>query len=429
MSAGVPVNAITSATAPASGARRTLLTACGAHVLHDGYADLLYVLLPLWRAEFVLGYAAIGLLRAMYACTMAGFQVPASLLAERLGDRVVLVLGTALAGAGFLVAGMSGGFFMLSVALVIGGLGASVQHPLASNLVAHAYADRRAREALGTYNFSGDLGKMLLPALTAWLLTMMPWRSGALVLGALGFVAAALLALFLPRRSSPSAAPSDPATAAPAPETGAAAAIPMPGGGFRWLLTIGVIDSATRMAFLTFLPFLLQAKGADLPTIGVALTLVFAGGAAGKFVCGFLGARVGVLTTICLTEGLTALSILLLLPLPLAGSLALLPVVGSGVERHVIRSLRHGARAGPGGETRAGVRHFLHRHDRRRGALADRLRRVQRQRRHPHDDGAHRLPGAAHSAADPAAAAVARKRRPAVRGLNRRRSYSPPRRR
>ena len=56
--------------------RRTMAVACGAHVLHDGFTDLLYVLLPLWQAEFGLGYAAIGLLRALYVGSMAGFQMP-----------------------------------------------------------------------------------------------------------------------------------------------------------------------------------------------------------------------------------------------------------------------------------------------------------------------------------------------------------------
>ena len=32
--------------------RRMMGVACGAHALHDGYTDLLYVLLPLWQAEF-----------------------------------------------------------------------------------------------------------------------------------------------------------------------------------------------------------------------------------------------------------------------------------------------------------------------------------------------------------------------------------------
>ena len=56
--------------------------------------------------------------------------------------------------------------------------------------------------------------------------------------------------------------------------------------GFRTLLAIGIADSATRMAFMTFLPFVLAAKGASLTTMGLALTLTFAGGAFGKLACG-----------------------------------------------------------------------------------------------------------------------------------------------
>jgi MFS transporter, FSR family, fosmidomycin resistance protein len=98
--------------------------------------------------------------------------------------------------------------------------------------------------------------------------------------------------------------------------------------GFPLLVAIGVVDSATRMGFLTFLPFLLRTKGAGVPEIGVALTLLFAGGAAGKLVCGFLGARLGVLPTVLLTEGATAAGILALLPLPIGAVLTLLPAIG-----------------------------------------------------------------------------------------------------
>jgi MFS family permease len=99
-------------------------------------------------------------------------------------------------------------------------------------------------------------------------------------------------------------------------------------GGFSLLLAIGVLDSGVRMGFLTFLPFLLQAKGASLPTIGLALALVFIGGAAGKFACGWLGARLGVLATVLLTEGGTAACILAIMVLPLAPALVLLPLLG-----------------------------------------------------------------------------------------------------
>src|SRR5438067_13850719 len=92
--------------------RRTMAVACGAHVLHDGYTDLLYVLLPLWQAQFGLGYAEVGLLRALYVGAMAGFQIPAGAIAQRFGGPLILGLGTALAGIGFLAAGASVGVAM-----------------------------------------------------------------------------------------------------------------------------------------------------------------------------------------------------------------------------------------------------------------------------------------------------------------------------
>src|SRR6476619_4542797 len=147
-----------------SAERRALGVACGAHALHDGYTDLVYVLLPIWQGEFGLGFAALGLMKTVFSGTMAGFQIPAGFLAERFGAAAILALGTALAGLGYILAGLSGGVVTLVVALFIGGLGASTQHPLASSLIAHAFSGTRSLKALGTYNFAGDIGKMTVPA-------------------------------------------------------------------------------------------------------------------------------------------------------------------------------------------------------------------------------------------------------------------------
>ena len=300
--------------------RRTLVTASGVHALHDGYTDLLYVLLPIWQAQFGLGYAEIGMLRALYVGAMAGLQLPAGLIAERLGGKVTLAAGTAVAAAGFLVAGIGDGFGALIVALLLAGVGASVQHPIGSSLVARAFEGDGSRAALGTYNFAGDLGKMALPAATAWLVTVAPWQSAMTMLAALGLVGAAAILALLPTAQAPTHA----AHAAGAPDRHASA----PRHGFPTLMAIGVIDSATRMGFLTFLPFLLTAKGASLPAVGVALALVFTGGAAGKLVCGWLGQHLGVLPSVLATETLTALGIVALLPLPLDACYVVLPVVG-----------------------------------------------------------------------------------------------------
>src|SRR5689334_24683365 len=81
--------------------RRAVGVACGAHALHDGYTDLVYVMLPIWQAEFGLGFAALGLMKTVFSGTLAGFQIPAGMLAERIGPPLVLALGTALAGIGY----------------------------------------------------------------------------------------------------------------------------------------------------------------------------------------------------------------------------------------------------------------------------------------------------------------------------------------
>ena len=303
--------------------RRAAGVACGAHALHDGYTDLIYVMLPLWQAEFGIGYAALGLLRTCYSGTMASLQIPSALLSERLGVPLVLAGGTALAGLGYLVAGASVGFWTLVIALLIGGMGSSTQHPLASALVARAFAGPRSLKALGTYNFAGDIGKMTVPAAASLLLVVMPWQPVVTLIGAAGFAVAAAVFLLTPRFAPEVAA--EPAKVADGEDTAPTTRSRI---GFPILLAIGMVDSATRMGFLIFLPFILIAKGATLPTVGLALTLVFAGGAAGKLVCAFIGARIGVIATVCLTEGLTTLGILALLPLPLEAALIVLPVIG-----------------------------------------------------------------------------------------------------
>ena len=361
--------------------RRTMAVACGAHVLHDGFTDLLYVLLPLWQAEFGLGYAAVGLLRALYVGSMASFQLPAGIIAERFGGPLILGLGTALAGIGYLAAGTSVGFGMLAGALILGGLGSGVQHPIAANLVSLAYSGSRSRTALARYNFSGDLGKMAFPAATAWLITLMPWRAATMAIGLVGLLAA--LAILVVRglpsyRGISKAASSQPPIATAAPRA----------RGFWLLLAIAMTDSATRMGFLTFLPFLLKMEGADMPTIGIALTLIFTGGAAGKLVCGWLGARLGVIRATFVTEGLTAAGILLLLPLPLIAGPDHVAVDRDGAQRHLVGALRYRARVGTCAKAPACFQHFLYRRRRRRRIGPGAVRSCQRPRRRADDDAA-----------------------------------------
>jgi MFS family permease len=304
-------------------ASAVLATVAAAHFLHDGFADVVYVLLPLWAAEFSLSFAQVGIIRTAYSGGMALFQIPAGLIAERTGERRVLVGGTLVTAAGFVLAGTAGGFLSLLLVLLAAGLGSGVQHPLASSIVSKTYETGGRRTALGTYNFSGDLGKVAVPAVVALLATVIGWRTAAGLYGAVGLGAALAIWALLSRLG---------VGTRPAPREAAEASTGSGWGirdarGFQALTLIGMIDNGTRSPFLTFLPFVLLAKGATMAGVGGAMALLFAGGAVGKFVCGVMAERVGIIRAVIVTEAMTTVGILAVLASPLhVAYVALVPL-------------------------------------------------------------------------------------------------------
>jgi len=304
--------------------RRALGVACTGHVLHDGYTDLTWVALPIWQAEFGLSYTAVGALRMIYTGTMAGLQIPAARVAERLGGGTVLALGTVLCGLCYLLAGAGEGFWWLVAVLFLGGLGAATQHPIGSALVTRTFTGARSLSAFGTYNFAGDVGKVLLPALAAALLLFMPWRPAYALLGLIGIAVAVPIFFLAPRLMPEQTTPE-----AGDPKLTEAEAGPAPSRlGYRILIAFGVAESVIRAALFVLLPFLLIAKGAAVGTAGVALTLVFLGGAFGKLTCAWVARRLGTVATIVLAQALTSAGTLAVLVLPLSSALVLLPVLG-----------------------------------------------------------------------------------------------------
>lgn len=294
---------------------RSLFAACLCHAMHDGYTDGLYAFLPVWQAQFGLSYAGLAAIRALYSGTMGGLQLPANRLLAGTGARAALVAATLIAAAGFLIMALPLGFAGLCVGLVVAGIGSSIQHPRGSTLVSDTYG-AAARQPLGIYNFAGDLGKASLPALAALLLPIIAWRPVLALMALLGIAVAAVLAWIapptLPRRKTQ--------TTHHGGRRGPWA--------FRILTAIGALDTATRMGYLLFLPFLIHGRGGSSATIGLALALLFIGGAFGKASGHWLSERLGVIGAVIATEAATALMIGVTLVTPLAATLMILPLLG-----------------------------------------------------------------------------------------------------
>jgi MFS family permease len=305
--------------------RAVLGAASSIHFLHDGFSETLYVFLPIWAREFNLTLAQVGLIRSAYTGAMSAFQIPAGFLAERWGERGLLAAGTLMTACGFIAAGWAGGFVSLLMLLLLAGLGSGVQHPLSSSIVSKAYEAGRLRTALGTYNFSGDVGKAGVAAGIGLAAGAIGWRAAGATYGVIGVVAALAIVPLLSRLGAGAIEVKSGTTAQAAAGGGWGI---RDGRGFSALCAIGMVDNATRTGFLTFMPFMLMSKELTVGGVGLAFSLVFIGGAAGKFVCGLVADRVGVIRTVVFTEAATAVLILVMVAAPLSVALAVLLPLG-----------------------------------------------------------------------------------------------------
>lgn len=303
---------------------RVVLGTCGVgHAVHDGFIDGVPMFLPIWTTAFDLSLSQAGLLSTFAVSVMAATQIPASLLAEKIGERTVLAAGTAAAGFAYLMASGATGYFSLILVMVVLGLGTGVQHPLGSSLVSVASSGSVRHTAIGIYNFTGDVGKVAIPASGAVMLVYFSWQKTSFLLGVFGVLTA--IALFI----ALGAVRTGLARTGGKKEKTCAKGWGITDSSGYWILSsIYIVDIMIRMGFVTLLPFLVVEKGAPIEQTGLFLGLLFAGGAAGKFICGMLSTRIGVFFTVLITEIATGAGIVTTSLLPLETGYVLYPLVG-----------------------------------------------------------------------------------------------------
>lgn len=307
-------------------AGRTLVFASANHVWSDLFFALLIPLLPLIRQDpnLDLTFTEAALLKSVWTGSSAVLQVPVGYLADGIGEFWMIVGGNLWVAAGLLVMASVSGFWLLLAVTLAAGLGGGTQHPLATSIVSKAFDDSEQATAVGTVNFSGDLGKMAAPAIALAVATHQGWRSTLRVVGgtAITFMAASMFF----RRSVDIAqhTSSD-------DEALEVRGDSMDTAGFLTLSFVGFLDSGVRGATLAFLPFLMEDKGMSEPQMFGMLILMLAGGAAGKLACGRLADRIGTMAVIWSTKGLAAVLIFVAPQTPTLVLLPLIVILGFGL--------------------------------------------------------------------------------------------------
>lgn len=306
--------------------RLTLAACCGVHAVQDGLSAAFLVVLPTLAEAFGLTYAQVGVMRAVKTCAMALFEIPSGVLAERFGERVLLVFGLISAGCGYIALAVAPGIAAITASLFVIGFGGAFQHALSSSIISNTIDGARSRTALGTYNSAGDIGKLAFTG--AYSLAVgagLAWKGVVTGFGMTALLAAAALYLVL-GHARVGRRPERRVRTSPAGGRGGWGIRDRL--GFSTLVAIVFLDIAVQSGYLTFLAFLMLEKQvpAVLATFAVVLTL--AGGIFGKFGCGLLAERVGVRPALVTVEILTAAGIVAVLYMPTLAAFLLLPVLG-----------------------------------------------------------------------------------------------------
>jgi hypothetical protein len=150
------------------------------------------------------------------------------------GEQRLLVFGLITAGLGYGILSTAHSYYGVLFALLIAGTGAVFQHSLSSALISRVYDGPSGRVALGTYNASGDAGKLLFIDVASLLFGVaIAWQEVVSGYGILALLVVAVLWLGLKRLSLPGAV----SMSARNPSTAGGWAI-RDRSGFRWLTAI-----------------------------------------------------------------------------------------------------------------------------------------------------------------------------------------------
>jgi FSR family fosmidomycin resistance protein-like MFS transporter len=254
-----------------------------AHLVNDSYAYILPPLLPilLTQAGLTLGMGAA--LVAIQQLATAFLQPAFGHWADRTGEgRWMTWSGVLLSGFGAAALGLVPGFAGLGLAMLVGGVGSALFHPVSAALVAQAAPPRQRGFWMSIYISAGNLGLGVGPLLVGLVLV------GGSVHGTWLFVipaviAAGLMAWLAPRRPGARGAHS----------TSLYGILRTHWRVLGMLICVVALRSWASTTLVTFLPTLATQVGAEATEAAQVLTVFLMSGAIGGFVGGAAADKLG----------------------------------------------------------------------------------------------------------------------------------------
>jgi MFS family permease len=305
-----------------------------AHAMVHTFELSIPILMTEWLDVFPVTTATLGLVvGAGYALFGIG-ALPGGILADAVGShRLIAVCLAGMAGS-FLLLSLAPSVIMITLALLLWGIAASVYHPSGLTLISKGVTNRGA--GLAYHGIAGNVGIAFGPLATTLLLLVSDWETTTAILAVPALIGA-VFALRIDIDETAAVEAMDDGS----PDTGGVRSLPefLAGtrrlfvGSFVFIFGVVIMSGLYYRGVLTFLPDVLADFEALAPTTAFGRTMepsryVYVGlltvGMAGQYVGGRLSDRVRPSRGIAVTYAVLAGLAVLFLPVADAGLLPFL---------------------------------------------------------------------------------------------------------
>jgi MFS family permease len=269
---------------------RLIAGVCAAHMMSHYYMLMLAPLLAFIRDDFNVTYTELALALTVFNVVSGVLQTPVGFVVDKIGARVVLIVGLALSSVAYAVAGLIDSYWVFIAMYGVAGLGNTAYHPADYSLLSHHTPPERLGQVFSFHTFAGMLGSAIAPVTLLYMQSMFGWRGAYLGAAIFGFIVLAVLI----------AQPEPMTEMAHAGRTAKGAAAGGASDGWRLLvrpaillnLAFFVLTSIMGSGLNTYLVVALGALHATPPAIAnIALTSLLAMNAAGVLAGGMLAGR------------------------------------------------------------------------------------------------------------------------------------------
>ncbi|MFC1964944.1 CynX/NimT family MFS transporter [Chloroflexota bacterium] len=277
--------------------------------------------LSLVMADLGLSYTQGGLLMSLLSLPGIVISIPAGMLADRYGQKLIGVSALTLILAGAMIFALGNSLPILGLGRVISGIGGITLAVLAPQLLAQWFERREIGIAMGMFVTAMPVGTILSLNLLSLVGESLGWRTSIYFSAGIPLIALVIFAFFFanaPRRRQQ--------------------ILPRPQGLLRdirlagmtvWFVGVAwMMFNASAISLFTFTPDFLKATGFSIASAGFLTSLVMMPGLVFSPVVGYMIHKIGHKQVIIAIGGLTVAALVVLVPSFMGQIKVLMPLIG-----------------------------------------------------------------------------------------------------